>query len=292
MAEYFAGVNAKAIGVVVLEALSGLPSKNIQYLIFIVGALKKVEGRVKLFKLHHLLETEGRIKFDEPDEENKMGYTQFAALETCIQKGFISQNTEPGFVRDCYAYSLTPAGETLFEVLKKRAPKKELSVAMGVLEKYKGRSGWELIQITHQKYIDDFSQTQLAQLSKQYADAISTIQELIRQLEKDRQTVAGYLMVGKLDHVKAILKELRAKKVKKVQAGAVLDATQQLILSLKATGSLPDDASEELFDYIDNYADKEGIFPSVGSEDLSRLSEEDKKCLSAFLNQVRLPLSS
>ncbi|MCX6767115.1 MAG: hypothetical protein NTY90_00065, partial [Candidatus Micrarchaeota archaeon] len=120
---------------------SALPSKNIQILLFIIGRLKRVEGRVKLFKLHHLVQVEGKIKFDCPDEELPMGYAQYSALNSCIDGELVLQTTTAGFAIPGYNYELTKNGQKIYEYIFDQTTAREKARIIAVLQKYSSRSG-------------------------------------------------------------------------------------------------------------------------------------------------------
>ncbi len=260
-------------------------------MLLLVGRLGKVQGRVKLFKMLHLLETEARLSFEEADEEQKMGFTQFAALNTCLSLGLISERAYADFLAPGYEYQLTPKGEELFSYLAKKFSAPVNKKIDAIIEKYRSKSGKYLIEYTHKKYIDQFELATIPARSKEYVAALVTIQDLMLKLGQPNEN-ERYLMAGKLEHIKKIIETLPKKVRSKVQAGAIISATEDLINSLKQNVYSPDPLSQEIFEYIDQYADKEKIFSSIASDDFSTLREDEKKCLSLFLNQTKIPLSS
>ena len=272
--------------------VSGLPSRNVQFLLLIIDSLGRVEGRVKLFKLHHILETEAKVKFDCPDEEQKMGYTQFAALEDCMNAGYIQESACPGFVRDRYDYALTPNGKELVEIIKKDIKPSELQSINRVIGKYRDLNGRQLIEYTHKNLIDDFKLSDAKKYSKEYIAVLDELQVLSKKFVGPTGNTEAYVMSGRLEHVKRILAAMPENAKKKVQVGTIVIAVRELVDTLKAKLYVPDETSKELFEYIDNYADKEGILSSLSSDDFSTLSDDEKKCLAEFLGQVQLPLSS
>jgi len=273
--------------------LAGLPAQNVTYMLLTVGELKKVEGRLKLFKLQHLLQTEAKIKFDKPDEERAMGYTDYETLNTCFQTDSIRQTITPtAFGTDRYDYELTETGTQLYGIIKSKIPKKHMDRALKVLSKYSRMSGRDLMSYTHKNYIDNFDLSNAKKMSDEHLELLSNVQQIMGELAKTKQNTDSYVMIGKLEHVKRILKDLSAKAENKIQAGTLLSSIWDLENSLKYSTYQPDDASEDLFGFIENYASKEGITPPLDSADLSKLPEEEQECLSKFLNQLKPHLSS
>lgn len=258
-----------------------------------VGELKKVEGRLKLFKLQHLLQMEAKLKFDKRDEETDMGYTAYGTLDNCMQQDLLKQTEVPiGIGLPRCDYELTPSGEQLYAIFKKRLGVKEMEKITSVLTKFRDMSGADLIMYTHKKYIDDYPLTSVPTMAAAQAQAIIGMQKIMHQIVQESQDPEVYVMEGKLEHVKRILKALPAKAQNRVQSGIILCSIKELEENLTSSAYRPNDAAEDLFEFIENYAEKENILPSVASEDLSKLPEEENKCLSKFLNQVKNQLSS
>jgi len=273
--------------------LTGLPSQNVLYMLLTVGELKRVEGKLKLFKLQHLLQNEGKVKFDQPDEEREMGFTAYGALDRCIYPGYIRETPVPsGLEQSRCDYELTEAGTKIYSVFKKRLPKKKLDELSKLLTKYNAMSGAELMNYTHKKYIDGFALKSVAKMSQERMESLNTICKMMGDFIKSTKDTESYVMVGKLEHVKKILETLPKKATSRVQAGTILCSTKELEENLANAGYRPNDATEELFSFIENYAEKEKMVPSLGSVDLTELSKEDQACLSKSLNQVKPRLFS
>jgi len=270
--------------------LTGLPSQNVQYMLLTVGELKRVDGRLKLFKLQHLLQTEAMIKFDKPDVEGERGYTDFGTLAECTENGLILQTDSQTFFGNTrYDYELSETGKQLYEIIKSQVSKKDMIRIEKVLEKHGSKDGHELMKYTHQKYIDAFPQSKLPELSKAGLDSITKIQDIMGQLMKTTQDSEYYVMLGKLDHVKNIIKLLPNKAVNKIQAGTLICAVQELEKCLTESAYKSNDAADDIFSFIESYAAKEKILGTLDSIDLSSLPKEDQECLSNFLNQLKRP---
>lgn len=271
-----------------------LPDRNVLFMLFTIGTLKKVDGRLKLFKLQHLLQTEAQIEFDRPDEENDMGYTDYATLNTCLSEELINQTeTQTAFGKKRYDYELTPIGKQIFSIIRKKFPLKKLKRASAVLIKYRRYGGFDLMAYTHKKYIDDFESHKLNLYCKGHFATIQEIQKIMDKLNSVVLDTDTYIMSGKLDHVKNILKSIQTNKSRnRIVAGTLISAIQELEKSLTSSTYKSNDWSEDLFAFIEHYAEKEGVMKSMASFDLSELPEEDKRCLAKFLNQVKPLLSS
>ncbi len=272
---------------------SALPSSNVLYMLFIIGNLGKVEGRTKLFKLLHLLQVEGHARLDEPDEEQARGFTDYAALGACLQNNLIRETLiATPFGAPCRVYQLTENGSQSLIVFEKQMKEKEKTQLTCILQEHKDKTGAQLIEYTHARYIDGYEASNTKKLANQYFGTINHLQEIMAQLVQNNQDPDMYVMVGKLDHVKGILSVLKKSDTKKIQAGNLLFAMDELIRMLSGNNYKADDNVEDIFEYIENYADKEKILPRMASTNLEQLTEEDKKCLSQFLNQVKPQLFS
>jgi DNA-directed RNA polymerase subunit F len=278
---------------VVTKGGFALPTPNVQYMLLTIGELKKVEGLSKLFKLQHLLQTEARLKFDEPDEENKMGYTAYGTLDNCIQNGLVKQSMcQIGFGLPRRDHELTESGIQLYGIIKNKIPRRDMEKIQKVLYKYCTKTGYELMEYTHKKYIDNFGLDKVPRMSEMHAQTINEIQNILQQVAQKNQNPDAYVMIGKLEHVKKILKVLPEKAHKKMQAGTLFSSIEDLETTLANAAYKPNDATEDIFNFIENYAEKEKIMESMASIDFATLPDEEQKCLSTFLNQVKPLLSS
>ena len=268
--------------------LTGLPSQNVLYMLLTVGELKRVEGRLKLFKLQHLLQTEAKMKFDKPDVENERGYTDYGTLAECVENHLITQSVSlTGFGNARYDYELSETGTQLYGIIKPEIPQKDMTKIVKVLEKYGSKDGHALMEYTHQKYIDQFKASDIPQLCKMQLESITKIQNITKQLMQTTQDPETYVILGRLEHIKNIVKQLPSKSSNKIQAGTLFCSIKELEDCLTASAYKPNDAAEDVFSFIENYAAKEGILGSMDSVDLSSLPREDQECLSTFLNQLK-----
>ena len=106
---------------------------------------------------------------------------------------------------------------------------------------------------------------------------------------KTSQDPETYVMLGKLDHVKNILRLLPKKARNKIQGGALICSMQELEKCLTESAYKSNDAAEDIFSFIENYAAKEKILDTMDAVDVSSLPKEDQECLSNFLNQLKRP---
>ncbi|HIH10332.1 MAG TPA: hypothetical protein HA254_06745 [Candidatus Diapherotrites archaeon] len=272
------------------------PTKNIMYFLLIVKQLKEVVGRIKLYKLHYLIEREGKVKYDVSISNYPLGPVDWTTANFCTQNGLVEEQLENGIPYDFYKISLTEEGEAFFNKYASEFNRSELGNAKKIIAKYKSTSGTALLHYVHKKYVDGFKDFKKAnQIITGFENNVPIIQDLINKnaatiedlCEKDElQTMNEYL-----EHVKIILSNLRSVQ-DPVKLGQVLWTVKEIFDSLSENSYKYNSYIKELFDYLDNYAAKEKIANSITSDDLSDINKDVRERLLQAVAQMEIPLSS
>jgi hypothetical protein len=266
------------------------PTRNVLSLLLILRELGKVKGRIKLYKLHYLLEREGKVKFDVPINNYPLGPVDYLSVNFCTENGLISETSETGFPFDCFNISLTVKGERFLDKYLSEFPLEERKSALKIIGKYKDSSGSFLLQYVHKKYVDDFKNIEknMRVISILEANVPVVFDLISRHLVNEKSEVGLdelYSSLGYLGHVKVILFKLR-RVSDPVKVGQVVWTVKEFFDALKTGDYRSNSYVQELFEYLDNYCDKEKIVKSVSSDDFSDISRDVRTRLMDALAQM------
>ena len=263
-----------------------IPPKDLQFFLFIIDSLRHVQGRMKLFKLQYLVETEAHLHFTKPTKTYQYGPVDYLSFDYSIQNGLIKETQESNLWR-AYEYSLTKKGLKFFkndcEPLMKSKEKKK---ALEIINKYGSKTGKELMEYIHKKYVfKDINKT--LNYIKQLDEAIPIYQDLILKanfsglIEEDNQNT----LVEAFYHIKDVLDILKKSK-DATERGTIITTIQEIFTNLELNQYKSGPYTRELIDFIDNYANKQGICKSMYSDDLSDIPEEVRKRLFKTVKQM------
>ncbi|GEM_PF-3501479 len=272
------------------------PTKNIMFFLLIIKQLKEVRGRIKLYKLHYLIEREGKVKYDVSISNYPLGPVDWTTANFCTQNGLIEERLEQGVPYDFYNISLTERGEAYFKKFADELNRPELDNAKKVIAKYKSTSGTALLQYVHKKYVDGFKDLKKAgKIISGFENNVPIVQNLISKnvsmahglAEKDElQSLNEYL-----EHLKIILTNLGSFD-DPVKIGQVLWTVKEIFGALNENGYKNNPYVKELFDYMDNYCAKEKIANSITSDDLSDIEQDVRERLLQAVAQMEIPMYS
>jgi len=269
-----------------------VPPKNLQYFLLILRHLKKVQSRIKLFKIHYLIEKEGHVKFDLPIDTYEFGPVDYVSFNFCVENGLIESRVLQGVKYEYYETSLTERGKRFFEIFcKPNMHKSDIKKALRIIEKYRKYQGMKILEYVHKNYVDPFTDNKkVREFIKEFENKLDIFLNLsqkqlqITGINKDSQ----YTLLGELYHIKEILKSLRDIK-DPTKIGTILKTIFEFFGSLEANKYLNNPVSVELFEFLDNYCNKEGVHKSIASDDFSDIPEEERKCLLKAVAQIKIP---
>jgi hypothetical protein len=273
------------------------PTKNIQLFLFILYVLGKVVGRIKLYKIHYLIEREGHVKYDMPISNYPLGPVDYVTIDYCTQNNLIQDELHRGIPYDFHEIFLTPKGKKYFEKeCKSLLSTEEKKRAKKIIKKYCGLTGKQILDHVHKKYVDRFKSTkETMQITNGFLKNIPIYQNLIEKNIKSgislEEEDSLYSAIEYLHHVEAILRGMH--KVKDpVQRGQVLCTVEELFGALKENEYRSNAYITELFDYLDSYCEKEKICKSISSEELSDIPKGVRERLLKAIAQMKIPPSS
>ncbi|MBU2476525.1 SocA family protein [Candidatus Micrarchaeota archaeon] len=269
------------------------PTKNIQFLLYALNKLQPAKGRIKLYKIHYLIEREGHVKYDMPINQYPLGPVDYISINFCTENDLIRETVEEYFGYACYSISLTPQGKDYFdrECLPK-IKRDEAKKADKIIEKYKNKTATEILNYVHEKYVDEFidstkTKETIAGVQKNVPVFINLVQ---KNLEK--QSIESkdkfFSALGYLEHIEEILNDIKNVK-DAVKRGQVLSTIKEVFSSLKESNYAPTSYALELLDYLDSYCEKEGICKSMANDDLSDIPEEERKRLAKAIAEIQIP---
>lgn len=273
------------------------PTKNIQLFLFILHTLGKVVGRIKLYKIHYLIEREGHIKYDMPISNYPLGPVDYVTIDFCTENDLIQDEEHRGVPYDYHEIFLTTKGKNYFE--KECRPlisSDEKKQAEKIIEKYSGLTGKQILDHVHEKYVDRFKGTkETMQITQGFQKNVPIYQNLIKKnIESDislEEEDALYSAIEYLHHIETILKKMDDVK-DPVQRGQVLWTVKELFEALKENEYRSNAYIKELFDYLDSYCEKEEICKSISSDDLSDIPKGVRERLLKTVAQMKIPPSS
>lgn len=270
------------------------PPKNLQYFLLILKDLKRVRGRIKLFKIHYLIEKEGLVKYDQSIKNYPLGPVDYSSFDFCTANDLIYEELVTASPHDYYEISMTKKGEAFFEGhCRPLMREKEFGRARGVIAKYRDSWSSTILKYVHDKYVDPFKDAhKINKIIEDYLGSNSIILDLVQKKlphaeDEDRQ----YILVGQLYHVERILRKLKHYR-DPVNIGSVLWTVHELYKSLEVSQYTSNPYTKELFEYLDNYCEKEGIHQSITSDDFSDLPEGERERLFQATAQLEIPPSS
>lgn len=250
----------------------------------------KISGKTKLIKLLFLFESEGMIHFDYPIRQHIYGPYRDNEYNHALSNGLIQEERAKVLDYPCIEIRLTEAGIEKLSKFGSVFKKREIQKIEKIIERYSHYSSSQLKEYVYEKYLDKFK-------VKDVEDFIQAISEILpianRKLEyalkeDDKKTIHKQIkLVGYLDHIKRILNDIEEKEIDKTERSVILNAIKELIELLKSKNfSMEDNPdSEEICDFIDNYADVHSITKSVSASDFSEFSKEEKGCIAKILEK-------
>ncbi|MFH1225569.1 MAG: hypothetical protein V1676_07245 [Candidatus Diapherotrites archaeon] len=273
------------------------PNKNIQLLLFILDRLGKVDGRIKLYKIHYLIEGEGHVKYDSPISNYKFGPVDYISVNFCIANGLLQEELCSAGPHSRYTIRLTPEGKRYFRnICEPLINDDERKKAEKIINKYKDKNATEILDFVHKTYVDTFrSKSKTLESIGRIESNLPIYRDLVGKNigngsspeDEDRL----YCMLGYLHHVGEILKKLKDVS-DPVKRGQVICTIDELFGALKGNKCMADGYATELFEYLDNYCEKEGIFRSIADDDFSDIPKEARERLFKTIAQMEIPLSS
>lgn len=270
------------------------PTKNIQLLLYALSKLQPANGRIKLYKIHYLIEKEGHVKYDMPINCYPLGPVDYVSINFCTENKMIHEVSEAHFGYSMYSIYLTDYGKKYFEnqCLPLITPV-EIIKADKIIEKYKNKSGTEILNYVHQRYVDDFIDTgKIKQVIESYQKNIPIFTNLIQKnLEKPCSIELKdkiYTVLGYLEHLNQILEKLKFVR-DPVHRGQVLSTIKDIMASLNENDYLPNNYTMELLDYLDSYCEKESICPSISDENLNDIPQEERERLTKTITEMQIP---
>lgn len=266
-----------------------VPPKNLQYFIFILKEMKKVRGRTKLFKIHSLIEEEGRVKYNLPIDTYPLGPVDYEAFDFCKNNALIEDRLVQAYPYEYYETYLTERGRAFFKkYCEPNMQKEEVEKARKIIKKYRTFSGIEILAHVHKKYVDPFKKRDFVNESVQEAgNRIRTLASIVEN-KTDYEKDGKELLLSEFRHLREVLKSLKDIEDPN-NIGAVLVNLDYFLKSLEKNGYKRNPLSLELFEFIDNYADKEGIHKSIASDDFSDIPEDERERLVQTLLKMRIP---
>ncbi len=273
------------------------PTKNIQLFLFILHIVGKVLGRIKLYKIHYLIEREGHVKYDMPISNYPLGPVDYVTIDFCTENDFIQDEEHRGVPYDFHEILLTEKGKKYFEKeCKPLISADERKRAKKIIEKYSKMTGRQILDHVHEKYVDKFKNAkETMRITHGFQKNIPIYQNLIKKnigpeisLEDED---ALYSAIEYLHHIETVLKKMDQVK-DPVQRGQVLWTVKELFEALKENEYKSNAYIKELFDYLDSYCEKEEICKSISSDDLSDIPRGVRERLLKTVAQMKIPPSS
>lgn len=273
------------------------PNKNIQLFLFLLHRLGTVKGRIKLYKIHYLIEREGKVKYDLPICNFPLGPVDYVSADFCTENGLVSEELKQGLPHDYYDIRLTPKGRRYFDKvcvpLIKHDEKKK---AEKIIDKYRGQTATQILNHVHAQYVDGFkSKAKTLEIIGGFENNLPVYRNLIERNIKEglpaEEEDKLYCAIEYLYHIEGILKSLGTV-ADPVKRGQVLCTIKELFEALKENKYRANAYSMELFDYLDNYCEKEEIFHSIADDDFSDIPKGVRERLLKTIAQMEVPLSS
>lgn len=266
------------------------PPKNLQYLMLIVNQLKEVRGRVKLFKIHYLIEKEGLVKFDMPIHTYPLGPVDYASFNFCMANNLFGEGLAPSLPYNYYKITLTEEGKKFFRAsCLPNMNKKEIDEALRIINKYGVQPGTAILSYVHKKYVDPFKKPEALKYIDDFGKKVSIHSFLVtKEIEKGADADQQYVLLGELHHVGKILSVL--KKVEDAgKIGTILWTIYDMLKSIEVNQYRNNPYTTELFEFLDNYCEKEGIHRSISSDDFSDIPEGERERLLKAVAQLEIP---
>ena len=272
------------------------PTKNIQFLLYALDKLQPAKGRIQLYKIHYLIEKEGHVKYDMPIDQYPLGPVDYLSINYCMENELIKEEPQNHFGYTMYSIYLTQKGkEYLEKTCLPQMNKNEIRKADGIIEKYKNKSGTEILEHVHKNYVDKYKENMsIKEMIEGFQKNIPVYIDLAKSNLEKAQTVESqdklFSALGYLEHVSDILERMHSVK-DAVKRGQVLSTVQDIFSALKENEYIPTAYTMELLDYLDNYCSKEKICESITSDDLSDLPLEERKRIVKTLEKLPIPPS-
>lgn len=269
--------------------LFSVSDKILYMLLFILDRSGgRVEGKTKLMKMLFLLETEGRMRFDYPIRQYHYGPYRDNEYIYALSSGLLQEEREKILDYSCIDVMLTGPGAKKIKELENLFNERELDKAEEVIKKYADFSSTKLKEYVYKKYLDEFQEGDVERFQHAISDILPIAHRKLENAmkESERKTVHKQLkLVGYLEHIRKMLGDVAMKSVDKTERSVLLNAINELIELLKGRNfSMEDNPdSEEICDFIDNYADVHGIEKSLSSSNFSDFTEEEKRCIAEVL---------
>ncbi len=264
-----------------------VPTKNLQYFLLVLGKLKRVRGRTKLFKIHSLIEEEGHVKYNGPIDTYPLGPVDYETFNFCEQNGLIEDNKIISLPHDFYEVSLTQKGRIFFrKFCIPNMEKKEIEKALKIISNYRSMSNKSILEHVHNTYVDKFKDRgAVEEFIFEATQRINIVSNIVGQIAvSDGTQDDPDTLLGELRQLTEILKSLRSV-TDPTKIGTILVNLSSFLDSLKMNGYKRNVVSIELFEFLDHYADKEKIQKSITCEDFSDIpAEEREKLFEAILN--------
>lgn len=273
------------------------PNKNIQLLLFILDRLGEVDGRIKLYKIHYLIEGEGHVKYDSPISNYEFGPVDYISVNFCTANGLLQEELCSAGPHSRYTIQLTPEGKRYFRnVCEPLINDNERKKAEKIINKYKDKNASQILNFVHQKYVDTFkSKTKTLESIAKIESSLPIYRDLVSKNIGNGRSPEDegrlYCTIGYLHHIGEILKKLKAVS-DPVKRGQVICTIDELFGALKENKCMADGYVMELLDYLDNYCEKEGIFRSIADDDFSDIPKEARERLFKTIARMEIPLSS
>jgi hypothetical protein len=265
-------------------------SKNLQYLLFLIKELGEVNGKVKLFKLHYLVEKEAHVLLDKPIKTDALGPVDYSSFNYCIKMGLIDESEELGVWGPKYSYKLTPKGKQFFsDRCEPKMERKEVEKAVKIIRKYSKESGPSLLRYVHEKYVDKFKDDKFfGYFVDELSGQLSIIRDLVSKVEvKETDQYDQEKLCDSFFQLKKIALSVR-KSTDATERGTVITSLQEIFENIIYNGYKNDPYTKELIDFLDNYCDKQGIQKSMYSDDLSDLTKEERLRAFKVINESKI----
>ncbi|MEW5996041.1 MAG: hypothetical protein AB1657_00390 [Candidatus Micrarchaeota archaeon] len=273
------------------NVLFPISQKALQTLLFIIDRLGgSISGKTKLIKLLFLIETEGKVKFDVPIRQGFYGPYRDNEYNYALSSGLIVEEKETTFERHPIEIEISWEGRRKLRGLGSVLNKAEIQKAEKIIGKYSSYTSTSIKEYVYSKYLEKYGPGDVGE----FEDAIAKLIPIANmKLENASNAGARTLhkqikLVGYLEHVKGILAGMRSRGVDKTERSVLLNAIRELvaILANKNYSMEGNPESEELCDFIDNYATVHGIAGPIGAGDFSDFSEAEKECVAEVLENL------
>lgn len=272
-------------------ALFPVSAKALQTILLIIDKCGgKISGKTKLIKLLFLIEMEEKVKFDVPIRQCRFGPYRDNEYNYALSNGLIQEEREEGFNQHPIDIELTEQGRARLDELDSVLKKVEIQKAERIIAKYADYSSTSIKEYVYSNYLDRYGTKDI----DLFEDAIVKLIPIANmKLEKASAVGANSLhkqikLVGYLDHIKNILEDMKDKEADKTERSVLLNAMTELIGILKTKNYSMEDnpESEELCDFIDNYASVHDITASMASNDFSDFTEAEKRCVAEVMEKI------